>query len=84
MFSNVKTLFLDGLEGYLTEVQTDITVGMPSFSVVGLPDASIKEAKERVRTCIKNSNFEFPNKKILVNLAPADKIKEEFLLQQEK
>lgn len=50
--------------------------GMPSWEVVGLPDASLKEAKERVRTAIKNSGYEFQSRKIVVNLAPADKRKE--------
>ena len=76
MFSIVKSMSLEGLEGYLVEVQTDISAGLPCFNVVGLPDTSIKEAKERVRTSIKNSGFEIPSRKILVNLAPADRRKE--------
>ena len=76
MFSTVKSMSLDGLDGYLVEVETDIAPGLPSFSVVGLPDTSIKEAKERVRASIKNSYIEFPSRKILVNLSPADKRKE--------
>ena len=76
MFSNVKTICLNGLEGYLVEVETDISAGLPCFSVVGLPDTSIKESKERVRACIKNSGFDIPSRKILVNLAPANKKKE--------
>ena len=76
MYSNVKTISLNGLEGDLIEVQTDITAGLPSFTVVGLPDVSIKEAKERVRACIKNSDIDIPSRRILVNLAPADKRKE--------
>ena len=76
MFSIIKSMSLEGLEGYLVEVQTDISAGLPSFNVVGLPDTSIKEAKERVRASIKNSNVEIPSRKILVNLAPADKRKE--------
>lgn len=76
MFSTVKSMSLDGLDGYLVEVETDISPGLPSFNVVGLPDTSIKEAKERVRASIKNSCIDFPSRKILVNLAPADKRKE--------
>lgn len=76
MFSIVKSMSLEGLEGYLVEVQTDISAGLPCFNVVGLPDTSIKEAKERVRASIKNSGFEIPSRKILVNLAPADRRKE--------
>ncbi len=76
MFSVVKSMSLEGIEGYLVEVQTDIAGGLPSFNVVGLPDVSIKESKERVRSAIKNTGFEIPSRRILVNLAPADKRKE--------
>jgi len=76
MLSTVKSMALDGLEGYLIEIQTDISNGIPSFDVVGLPDASIKEAKERVRIAIKNLNLDIPSRKILINLAPADRRKE--------
>lgn len=76
MYSIVKTISLNGLDGYLVDVETDISSGLPAFNVVGLPDVSIKEAKERVRACIKNSNIDIPSRKILVNLAPADKRKE--------
>ncbi|MBS6561670.1 MAG: magnesium chelatase, partial [Clostridiales bacterium] len=61
-----------GLEGQLIDVEVDITRGIPYFSIVGLPDAAIKEAKERVRSAIVNSGFEFPLGRIVVNLAPAD------------
>ena len=76
MLAIVKSMALEGVEGYLIEVQTDITNGIPSFGIVGLPDISIKEAKERVREALKNCNLFFPNRKILVNLAPADTRKE--------
>ena len=72
MLSKVKTIILNGLEGKLIEVQTDIMSGLPSFEIVGLPDASVKEAKERIKIAIKNSGIEFPSKKIVINLAPAD------------
>ena len=71
MLSMVKTMSLNGLEGYLIDVQTDITSGIPSFEIVGLPDTTVREAKERVKTAIKNSKELFPSKKILINLAPA-------------
>ena len=67
---------LHGLDGYLVEVQVDVSPGMPNWDVVGLPDASVKEAKERVRTAIRNSGFEFQSRKIVVNLAPANTKKE--------
>ena len=76
MLSIVKSMSLEGLEGYLVEVETDIAGGLPSFNIVGLPDISIKEAKERVRASIKNNDIEFPSRRILVNLSPADKRKE--------
>lgn len=76
MLSKIKTISLHGLEGYLIEVQVDVSAGMPSWEVVGLPDISVKEAKERVRTAIKNSGFEFQSRKIVVNMAPADVRKE--------
>ena len=72
MLSTIKTIALNGLEGELIEVQTDITGGLPDISIVGLPDTSVKESKQRIKTAIKNSGIEFPSRKILINLAPAD------------
>ena len=68
------TLF--GLDGEVVEVEVDTNNGLPAFEIVGLPDAAIKESKERVRSAIKNSGKRFPNHKITVNLAPADLKKE--------
>ena len=76
MLSNVKSVYLNGLEGYTVQVQVDVSGGIPEFNIVGLPDTSIKESKERVSTAIKNSGLEFESKKIVVNLAPADMRKE--------
>ena len=76
MLSKIKSMSLEGLNGYLVEIQTDVSGGLPNFEVVGLPDVRIKEAKERVKTAIKNSGIEFPSRKIIVNLAPADIRKE--------
>ena len=72
MLSMVKTISLNGLEGHLIDVQTNITSGIPSFDVIGLADTTVKEAKERVKTAIKNLKYQFPSKKILINLAPAN------------
>ena len=72
MLSKVKSIALNGLDGSLVEIQTDISNGMPEFDIVGLPDASVKEAKKRIEAGIKNSKIEFPNKKNLINLAPAN------------
>ena len=76
MFSRVSTCGLSGLEGYHIQVETDISNGIPAFDIVGLGDTSVKEARERVRAAIKNSGFEFPIKRITVNMAPADIRKE--------
>lgn len=76
MYSNIKTCVLHGLNGNIVEVETDLSKGLPVFNIVGLPDTSIKESKERVRTAIKNSGYEFPLNRITINLAPANLKKE--------
>jgi magnesium chelatase family protein len=76
MLAIVKSTALYGLDGQIVEVEVDVSKGLPSFDIVGLPDASVREAKDRVRTAIKNSGLEFPVKRITVNLAPADLKKE--------
>jgi len=76
MFSKVLSGGLWGVEVFPVEVQVDISQGLPSFNVVGLPDSSVKEARERVRSAVKNSGFSFPLKRITVNLSPSDKKKQ--------
>ncbi len=76
MLRIVLSSALCGIDGYIINVEVDISDGLPSFDLVGLPDSSVKESKERVRTAIKNSNFIFPVKRITVNLSPADTRKE--------
>lgn len=76
MIYKTSTCALFGVEGHVIEVETDLSNGLPGFDIVGLPDASVKEARERVRAAIKNSDFQFPQKRITVNLAPADIRKE--------
>ena len=76
MLSIIKSMALHGLEGYLIEVQVDVSNGIPCWEVVGLPDTSVREAKERVKTAIKNTGYELLSRKIIVNLAPADIKKE--------
>ncbi|MGI6084369.1 MAG: YifB family Mg chelatase-like AAA ATPase [Acetivibrionales bacterium] len=76
MFGKVSTCGLNGLDGFHILVETDISNGIPVFDIVGLADTSVKEARERVKAAIKNSGFEFPIKRITVNLAPADTRKE--------
>lgn len=72
----VKSLVLSGLEAHPIVVEVDIHNGLPSFDLVGLPSASVREAKERVRAAIKNAGFQFPMQRITVNLSPADLKKE--------
>lgn len=76
MLSIVKSIELDGLNGYIVNIQVDVSSGMPEWTIVGLPDTSIKESKERVRTALKNTNFEVLSRKVVINLAPADIKKE--------
>ena len=76
MLSIVKSMALHGLDGYLVAIKVDISVGLPYFEIVGLPDASVKEAKERVKTAIKNSGGELFSRRVVVNLAPANTRKE--------
>lgn len=71
MYAKTHGLCVNGIDGYLVTVEVDITPGLPSFDIVGLPATSVKEAKERVRSAIKNGGFQFPMKRIVVNLAPA-------------
>src|SRR5574343_1477005 len=67
---------LDGLNAPAVTVEVHLTSGLPSFTLVGLPDTEVKESRERVRAAIINSGFEFPARRITVNLAPADLPKE--------
>lgn len=76
MLSKITCFALHGLEGVPVEVETDVNKGMVSYDLVGLPDAAVKESKERVRSAIKNSALLFPVSKITVNLAPGDIKKE--------
>lgn len=71
MLSIIKSIALHGLDGFIIDVQVDVSGGLPNLDIIGLPDTSIREAKERVRTAIKNSGYEFPSRKIVINLAPA-------------
>lgn len=76
MLSIIKSMALDGLNGYLIDVETDVGGGLPSFDIVGLPDTGVKEAKKRIIAAIKNSKIEIPSRKVLINLAPANTKKE--------
>ncbi|MEO8397524.1 MAG: YifB family Mg chelatase-like AAA ATPase, partial [Chloroflexota bacterium] len=74
MLATVHACAIVGLDGFVVDVEVDFNprAGLPSFSIVGLPDAAVKESRERVRAAIKNSSLQFPNKAYVVNLSPAD------------
>ena len=76
MLANVLSAAIVGVEAHLVDVEVDISSGLPQFSIVGLPDATVRESRDRVRAALKNSGFHFPVKKITVNLAPANIKKE--------
>ncbi len=72
MLARIRSAAVLGIDAYLVDVEADITRGLPSFATVGLPQGAIKEGRERVGAAIVNSGFEFPLKRITINLAPAD------------
>lgn len=76
MLAKVLSSAVLGIDAYVVEVEADITPVLPAFATVGLPNEAVKESKERVMSAIKNSGYIFPNKKVTINLAPADVRKE--------
>ncbi|MFZ7132083.1 MAG: YifB family Mg chelatase-like AAA ATPase [Eubacteriales bacterium] len=76
MLANIYSTSIKGIDGIIVEVEVDISSGLPVYALVGLPDAAVKESKERVFSAIKNNGFKYPMKKITINLAPADIKKE--------
>src|SRR5262245_56516463 len=72
MLACLRTAALVGIDASPVHVEVDVSFGMPAFTMVGLPDASVRESRDRVRSAIRNSGFEFPPHRITVNLAPAD------------
>ncbi len=76
MLSKVNSCITIGVNGFPLDIEVDISSGLPMFSTVGLPDGAVRESKDRVKAAIKNCGYEFPNKRITVNLAPADVKKE--------
>ncbi len=76
MISKILSSAVFGVDAYLVEVEVDIAFGFPQFSTVGLPEGAVKESKERVKAAVKNCGYDFPQKRITVNLAPADIKKE--------
>jgi len=76
MLSRVISCAVQGIDAYLLNIEVDIARGLPTFSTVGLPDAAVRESKDRVVAAVRNSGFDFPPRRITVNLAPADTKKE--------
>ncbi|MEG1710205.1 MAG: YifB family Mg chelatase-like AAA ATPase [Clostridia bacterium] len=76
LLSKINSYGLNGLTGFKVDVEVDLHAGLPSYDIVGLPDASIKESRERTKSAIKNSGMSYPLGKIVINLAPADTKKE--------
>ncbi len=76
MTSNILSCAVLGVDGYIVEVEVDMSAGLPNFTTVGLPEGAVRESKERVRSAIKNSGFKIPPRRITVNLAPANIRKE--------
>jgi len=72
MLATLRTATVFGVEACTVQVEVDVSFGMPAFTMVGLPDASVRESRDRVRSAIRNSGFDFPAHRITVNLAPAD------------
>src|SRR6188768_2478005 len=75
MLATLVTAVIDGLHGSIVQVEVDVAPGMPGCHIVGLPDAALSEARERVRGALRNSGFQYPLSRITVNLAPADRRK---------
>ena len=80
MTPKVHSAGVFGIDGYLVTVETDSTNGLPSVEIVGLPDTAVRESKERVKAAIRNSNLNFPQKRLIINLAPANIKKESVYL----
>ena len=76
MLFKIASASLYGIEAYLVDVEVDVSLGLPTFTTVGLPDTAIRESKERIRAALKNCGYGFPPRRIIVNLAPADRKKE--------
>ncbi len=76
MFAKIKSMGLLGVDGFMVDVEADLSQGLPGFDVVGLPGAAVRESRDRVRAAMKNSGFSYPVSRITVNLAPADIRKE--------
>ncbi len=76
MFAGLKSMGLRGIDGFMVDVEADLSQGLPGFDVVGLPDTAVRESRDRVRAAMKNAGYTYPVSRITVNLAPADVKKE--------
>ena len=76
MFANIRSHGLHGMEGFTVNIEVDVSKGLPAYSTVGLPDAAVRESRERVQSAIKNSGFVYPYQRVVINLAPANMRKE--------
>jgi magnesium chelatase family protein len=76
MLFKIASAALQGIDAYVVDVEVDVSGGLPNYTVVGLPDASVRESKERVKAALKNCGYDFPPRRVTVNLAPADRRKE--------
>jgi magnesium chelatase family protein len=76
MLARIHSAAISGIDACLVDVEVDVALGLPSFSIVGLPDTAVKESRERVRAAVRNCGFQFPPRAVTVNLAPADMRKE--------
>ena len=76
MIVKITSSAIIGIDSYPVDVEVDISRGLPQFSTVGLPDASVRESKDRIKSAIKNSGYSFPGNRVTINLAPADIKKE--------
>src|ERR671928_246168 len=72
MLARIRSAAILGIDAYPVDVEVDITNGLPTFSTVGLPNGAVKEGRERVCAALLNAGFDFPLRRITVNLAPAD------------
>jgi magnesium chelatase family protein len=76
MYAKLRSMSVVGIDAHEITIEADISEMLPSFTIVGLPDGAVRESKERVMSAIKNCGFEFPSRKVTINMAPADMKKE--------
>ncbi len=76
MLANVLCFGLSGIDGFQVRAEVNVSFGLPGFEIVGLPDAAVRESRERIRSAMQNSGYEFPDNRITINLSPAERRKE--------